>query len=408
MPRRITIFFLSLVLLVTIVYLADRNLSYSKGKDPYEYAMQGVSIWKSEGIRFHGNWDVVLPPGFPLVIGLVATVLGNPEWSAKVVSIIAFIISLSLVYRISAFYFSQQRNVNLVMLLYATNSNILVNASSGYSESLFVAVFMLLVWIRLNGLKNNRIELWRTAVFSVLWAWLYYIRPEGLILGGILFAWLLADHYSTAKYMLGVPFICFILIFPYLFFLKQTTGHWQWSGKTYLNLVMGELNSPYQQGSLSVTANDRYTIIDKTQADPSLSKGFLEYWNEKENDITGRIPVNMVKLFKVYGYSFSPLGLLIILMGTYGMRRRDISFLLSMLTPLTILLLFFILGRTVAVYHWIMIIFMANGIIMIEQFISNKWNQKYARVMVYAMTAGIILYQMRSVVKMIYFFSMEH
>ncbi len=374
--------------------LLDDN--YRKGYDPFEYAQLGTSIWSGYGIQFKHVPDVVLPPGFPIVVGLIDLIIEDPEWSGKIVGLCSFLLSLLLVYKIGNFLFEDIGLVWMLLLLFATNSNLLINASNGYSESLFTSVFLLMVWLSLN----HRSDLIQSVFFGFLWSWLYLIRPEGMIIGFILFVWMVCLK-TRIIFVILTPLIFVILILPYLYFLRENTGVWQFSGKTYLNLVMGELESPYQKKTAG-TATERYKIIDRTLADPSLSFGFMTYWQEPENDIFRRIPTNLGKLFMHYVWSFSIVGAALGFLGLFYVKKPYHYFLWLMLLPVLTYVIFFVLPRTVSVFHWIFMIGIVCGIDGLRKLmIGRTMGQKWISGVPWFVGAVIMAYQFRSVIKII-------
>jgi hypothetical protein len=370
--------------------------------DAEDYAQIGISLWRGEGIRLNGMPDVILPPGFPAVVGLFNLFLGDPVWSGKIVCLLSFLLSVFLLFRVSFFFVNQIEFAWAILLLYASNSNSLFSASSGYSESLFTVIFLTMVWLVLIIKNDDRFVISRWMSFTILWALLYYIKPEGLIIGCILFIWLIwFKRISFLKKTWFIPLVFIILIFPYLFFLKEYTGTWQWSGKTYANLVMGELRGTYQRGIDTRTPEDRYSINDKTVVDPSLSKGLVAYWNEKENDIFERIPVNLAHALNFYWFSLSVIGLILAFWGIWVSKKDLVFFLLSLMFPIAVYLIFFISARTLGIYHWIWAIYMVLGLQAVGSLIESRSNIRWAQLSVSLTVFLIALYQMRGAIKLI-------
>ena len=399
--NRTLILLIGLFVTGTLFLLAKHNQSFSKKQDSYEYAMIGLSIWAGEGIRYNGIPDVVLSPGLPIVIGAFQKFHTNSKWSGIILCMFSFILCLFFVKNIAEYFLGRTQYAWLCVLMFMTNSNILINASSGYSEMLFTLIFLTTVWTTTVCLNSRKYSVWKYVTFSFLCSWLYLIRPEGLIIGIILFGWILFNENTHQLIVWIIPIVCFVLIFPYLLFLKQNTGRWQLSGKTYLNLVMGELQSPYQRTDVSAYPSDRYRIIDRTLADPSLALGFSEYWKENKKNIIERIPTNLIKLGKIYWFTFSIIGLGLGVWGLYGVEVKKVCFLFSMLTVLLLLLIFFILPRTVAVYHWIWMVFIAGGLRNVDQLLSIKLKWKYSNYLLYSLVMCVMVYQYRSVIKIV-------
>ena len=404
MKTQITIAISICLLISLLLILARQNTDYSRMNDPHEYAYLGKSLWIGDGLRYNNVPDVVLSPGFPIVIGAVNKIIDNPEWSGKIICMVSFLFSVLLMYNISLSFLFEKKYAIVSVLLFATNSNYLINATNGYSESLFTLAFLAMAFITLNIRRQNGLSLLQAVIFSALWAILYYIRAEGLIIGIILFFWLAIGALQNKILLWLTPIVCTILILPYLFFLRSYSGHWQLSGKTYLNLVMGELNSPYQKVKQDENTDERYSITHQTHVNPAKSLGFGKYWDQPENDIAQRIAFNLIKWGKIYWLTYSVVGIAVWFLGFYKFNKTNILFLLSLFLPAGVYLMFFILPRTIAIYHWIGIIFMVSGLKNVNLYAESRFHWKYTDKLVWAIVLLISLYQIRSVVKVVYTF----
>jgi hypothetical protein len=389
---------------IQIVGLLISNKEFLRQDDPYEQAMVGKSMLQGNGIRFHGKPYVILPPGLSAAVGGVDLLVHNLEWSGKIVSLFSFLSCLFLLRQISSFFFLEKRFIFLPVILFATNSNIMISATNGRSESLFTLTFLGLVYITV--ISNRKPSAVASIIFAFLWAFFYYIRPEGLVIGGVLFLWLMWEKHSSlsgAGRLLLIPALVLLLIIPYLLFLKQNTGRWQLSGKSYINLVMGELNSPYQKGEpVSERTDPRYLITDRVMDNPRTAKSFTEYWGEPENDIVARIPHNLFNLGKAYWFSFSLVGIILWVWGMTQFNVHENAFLVSVMSTILLYAIFFILLRSVATYHWIVFIYVAAGLQALEHRLKAYRDVKFSLLWIYALTALIVIFQMRSVLKSSY------
>lgn len=402
MLSKVITFAATCLLIGMIFALSAHNKDFIKQNDPYEYGHLGKSIWAGQGLLFNGTTDVVLSPGFPILIGAADMAINDLEWSGKIISIVSFVISTMLVFKLSFFFLNKTQNSVFAAMLFASNSGLVINASSGYSESFFTLFFLALTWLTLYLCKQDKLSLRSTTLFSLMWATLYYIRPEGMFIGTVLFMWLTIKTKTNKRLLWFMPFIFAILIFPYMLFLKNYTGYWQLSGKTYLNLVMGELNSPYQKENAGPVLDQRYKINERIHKDPSLAHGFAIYLKESGNDIIQRIMPNLIKWAKIYWFTFSIVGIAFWIWGIIKLDKTHTFFLLSLLIPACIYLLFFILPRSIAIYNWICIIFIIAGFNNVKTHLESKLDPKYAIKVSWALILFISLYQIRSAAKMIY------
>jgi hypothetical protein len=400
-------FLLSFYTLSLIIELFS-NMEFLKHDDPYEQAMVGKSMWTGNGIQLNGKPYIILPPGLSAAVGGVDLVVNELEWSGKFVTLVSFFSSLFLLYHISHFFFKERLFTFISVILFATNSNIIINATNGRSESLFTLIFLVLTYLTLKFSQRERVSIRGILLFSILWAFLYYTRPEGLIVGGILWLWMAWNKRLNLRHHLIIlisPLLFLSLIFPYLLFLKEQTGRWQLSGKTYINLVMGELKSPYQTGEkFTMQTNPRYLINDRVADDPFLAKSVQEYWNEPDNDILARIPHNLLHLGTVYWFSFSVVGIGLCIWGAVKLSVHENLFLITAISVVLLYVIFFILPRSVAMYHWVVCVYLAAGLKAWKLFLETRLKGKMETLLIYAPLVLLVVYQMRSVLKTSYLF----
>lgn len=395
--RILTVSIVSLLLCLLVALLA-RNKDFAKHNDPHEYAHLGENIWSGEGLLYNEKPDVVLPPGFPIVIGTVNKMIDNLEWSGKIIGLVSFFMCLLFIFKISRVLVSEKYAL-LPVLLFATNSNVLLNATNGYGDSLFTFVFLVLAWLTIAFKDSTRA--WPSLLFMILWPVLYYIRPEGLIIGLILFCWFVFDSKARKQFRWLIPVVFLALSFPYVFFLKTYTGNWQLSGKTYANLILGELDSPYRyKHDRTDTMLPRYRVIEHIWNDPTEAKTFSDYVKDPGNDIIKRLVPNLGSLFLVYWHSFSIIGIILFCLGLVSMDSKKRTFLLSLFLPVVAYLLFFILHRMVAIYHWMFVVFMTYGIIEYEKILEVRF-PNYRSLLFGTVIVLLCLYQLRSAIKIV-------
>jgi len=383
-----------------VVVLAIASTDFKNKNDSYDQALVAESLFQGRGITFNERPYVILPPGYSIVIGLVNAIVQNPEWGTKVIGVTSFIASIYVLHLILFLLLKDELWVVVGMLLYASNSNVLINAASGRSESFFCLIFLTFVYwlLRKPGLSVNSLIL-----ISGGSAALYYVRPEGLLIGLVLLLWLLfwsqEELGRKILFSLIAAMAILVLIFPYLFFLKEQTGRWQLSGKTYVNLVMGELHSPFRDKSVSFEG--RYAINEQVQIEPKLAKGLFEYWDEPENDLYRRIPANLQDLAVTYWFTFS-IGLVVILGGMIGSEKEANAFLLSLFAVVVVYIPFFVTSRILAIFHWILISYLVFGFKNLHRYLSSRFNERRLAAGMLVIVGLEVLYEGRSAVKIIY------
>ncbi len=376
-------------MLVWVMFLSWRVNNFYLGKDAFFYAKLGESIWGGMGIAMWDSPYVVLPPGFPILIGAVDQVLCDLAWSGKIVGILAFFGSIYCFRAISVEILKESKWVNFSLILFSLNSGILLNSVSGYSESCFIVVFLIMM---LHFFRSSSVGWIQVLGTSVLWSLLYYIKPEGLIIGGIIYV-LLVSKFRNNVFVYLIPIVTFVLIFPYLLFLKNYTSNWQISGKTYVNLVFGELEGPHQKAVEGEYPN-RYYIADLVGNDPLLAKDPADYWKDPHNDLMKRVFVNWRKLGSQWSDAFSWIGIALGLLGVYFSRNNHWWIVIL---PIFVYLIFFILQRSLTTYYWIWIVLMTIGLKEMQARLNARWpNLRYVQ---WSVIVLLCVFNMRSVLK---------
>jgi hypothetical protein len=336
------------------------NDDYEKKKDPYDYVHTGQSLVRGEGILFYNQAYVIHPPGFSLAAGGLNVFYRDPQMAGIYASLIFFIVSIFFVYRIADRISGHSFWAGLTIVLFCGNTVVLDQAVNGRAESLFVCLMTALVYMALSTGHRIFSSFIPCVMNAALAALLYYVRPEGALVAVVVGAWTWrrAVPQRRVQYAMTWLMTVAILWIPYFLFLKETTTVWQFSGKTTINLVMGELQSPYQDGA----GGPRYDVIQKVIGDPHASSGVWNYLTTNSASILSRIPTNASTLFSHLIHSWSAIGLLLAACGVWAFPEKYRGLILSLLGILIIYLAFFILGRVIAAYHWIFCLLVVAGI----------------------------------------------
>lgn len=394
----------SILMGVLIIYRAKYQPDFAKQYDPYDYAMVGSSILNGEGITLNGKPYVLLPPGLSLISAAIQTVASNPEVAIKITSIVFWIIGVFLFYRILGFFFSEEKYRFIGLMFFCTIPGLFESAAAGRVETVFLAMIMLMMIFLFSELKKtkNDFSIRIILLISVLIAAVYYLRPEGLWIGFILWGIFLFHFQNsmTKKIIasLAMAGAVLLLIFPYLLFLKNHTGRWQISGKSYANFVMGELESPYQLGVYTGgKIPDRYQIIQRVIHDPTQAKSFYEYIDERAQSLFSRLPYNIYRIGYYLWFAFSPIGLILILYGALTMPAGNQIWIWGIMSVWLMYLLFFILPRVLSIYHPFLIVWMMHGIKIINERLNQKYSARTSGIILVPLIVALLLYQSRSI-----------
>jgi len=172
------------------------------GGDAREYVLLGQSIAEHHTFSVDGRYhEFFRTPGYPVVVALMLSIFHSV--TAVIFLQIAFVAgSVLLIVAIGERLFS--RTVGLVAaLLYALDPTTILTALSTLSDIPFVFVLLSIVFLITRGRKNVYLE---GATIGLLVGYLALVRPLGLYVLPILFAWfaytLVSPHLSRASFRL--------------------------------------------------------------------------------------------------------------------------------------------------------------------------------------------------------------
>ncbi len=358
-------------------------------KDALEYRLLGGSLSEGQGLSYRGTADVVLSPGYPLLIAVTDLVLQN-SWNSRVVSLMAFVAGCVMLYLIGMRVFQDAKLAVISAGLAVGTSQGLWNTISGFSESVYILSVLLVFWLCMRRVDSP--TRWsEEMLLGILIGFAYLIRSEGILLlpvGGYLM-------FRRLRWcgLLRVSLFVLILTFPYLCFLREQSGAWIMSGKAYPNLVMGELESPYQSGPHS----DRYRVIQRTHADPTEATLYWKYLASDGIRMITRIPHNVIEYVKYFYYTISLIGCILAAIGLACLSSEVRSGLFGMWAISLVYLLFFVLWRHLSMYHWITALFMTVALHRLSlRFDEKSWSRTLVVVIPFVC---ILLFQLRSFIK---------
>lgn len=399
-----TIIFVVIVLFI-MIRQSIQDTEYIRENDPYDYAKVGESIWNGNGIALNGKAYVLMPPGFPVIAGGFNVIFQNPEISVKFSSILFWIFNIFLFYYLLGFFFREKKYKLIGVLLYAGNSIMILTTAAGRIEPVFLSFLLLFVIMLIIKTTENKPEfISRVYVLSlaVVASVLYYLRPEGL--------WIAAVLWIVFIFQIKLPVIkktaysviysagIIIMISPYVFFLKNHTGRWQLSGKAYANLVMGEMESPYQSAKYGEKEIPyRYTIIERIINNPDVARSPGEYFSESANKIYERIIPNLKSLAISLWFSYSIIGIPLIIFGLLKIPFDHQIWIWGVLSAFGIYLLFFILNRFIAMYQPFFIVMMIGGMIAVAEQVKKTFLALWSEIVIYVLTGLLTVYQLRHI-----------
>jgi len=255
--------------------------------DSVVYSRLGKNLIESGRYAFGENYNmgVFFPPGYPVFIGMLDLLLNDLFLSARLVSLIAGIITIVVVYLIGKELYDKESGL-FSAFIYAFYPLTILISIDAYSDSLYLLFVFLTIYIFIIFKKKNNIS---TAIqLGVVTALAYLTRSEGLfylLLPLLAITGFFNDKESGSKRRYIINFLVVSLLFsicslPYLLFLKDYTGKFTISGKSNISILLGELSGEHEYHKI-VNAPDN--LYDRAAFALDEDKRELKGWNKKKN-----------------------------------------------------------------------------------------------------------------------------
>jgi len=200
----------------------------------------GKSIVTGKGLTIGGGAHFRYPPAYGTVAGLLFLITGNLQASAHVISLLAGLGTIILVYYYTSNTYNRDAGV-VAAALVALNPLFGRISSAALGESFFALGYAAFILIIFKLLKNP--NWWLSFIAGLIASIVYLTRAEGFLilpLGFIilLIAWWRGKQ-GIGKIVLSLAMLVFgwmVLGFPYLLFLRENLGGWVLSGKITQNI----------------------------------------------------------------------------------------------------------------------------------------------------------------------------
>ena len=218
------------------------------GEDGLTYARLAEAMLSGKGYALVGQVNTLFPPLYPLAITLLQVFVRNLELAAVGVSLLSGVLLIVIVFFLGRALYGSDAAI-IASAFTALAAPLIVYATTGMSESLLTALVMgalLTGWYLEHAYSHGL-----AVLTGLLWGGAYLTKPEALLVGLVWLVWFLWDELRRGQDWriwrhVGVVSIVFAaLLFGYAFFMYQTTGQWNLSGKGTYNFVLGELYAKY-------------------------------------------------------------------------------------------------------------------------------------------------------------------
>ncbi len=246
--------------------------------DSVNYMAAGTNLLRHGRYEtLEGTPEVLFPPGYPLLIGLVDLLVHDPESAGRLVSATLSLATVPLLYwvgslaggRILSFWSA----LLLALLPLRAMTSVRVLSGSTYLFSALCAVALWLLWRRAAAEGRRGRALLCATGSGLLLGGAYLTRPEGLLVGlTLLAAGLLLPSPIPRRIRfhgsIATAAALAAVMAPYVLFLHQNTGEWTISGKVAYNRAM----------AASMAVGDRWAVTnapellpDETHARPVVA-----------------------------------------------------------------------------------------------------------------------------------------
>lgn len=242
---------LGLVLVVAAVLRLTWWLAYVRviENEGVVYARLAQSLFSGEGlIGIFGGRDVMFPPLFPAVIGLVATITGSAEVAGRVVSLVCGTAMVGVLYALTRHVFNGRAAI-VVAALAAVHPLLIALSVSLYSEGPWAFLMVCAAYgvVRSQSVAPTRGHAtWQLLAAGLIAGCAYLVRPETLIFVGFFTIALLVavavrrrtrEAVRTAGLFLAASLAVSL---PQIAYLSSLAGSFRWEGKSSYNNVQNE------------------------------------------------------------------------------------------------------------------------------------------------------------------------
>ena len=184
-------------------------------------------------------------PLYPFLIALVSKSGLNLESAGRLISLIFNTLTIIPLYFLGKKLFKSSHISLLAGFLLAIHPYFVRFSVDVLKEAPYIFFFVTALWLSYEALSSEK--LWLYLVAGIAIGFSYLTRADGIEILIIVSLWILFQKISelrkTYKRRIGAFFLLsafsFILVVPYLWHIRQTTGEWNLSKKIKLEVLIG-------------------------------------------------------------------------------------------------------------------------------------------------------------------------
>ncbi|MBD3203973.1 hypothetical protein GF327_06745 [Candidatus Woesearchaeota archaeon] len=233
---------LLLFLIVLLGFLLRLNFFINEkfiGTDPVFYSKLGENLIEKGRYRYgeNFNYGITKSPGFPVMIGLVNIFVKDLFLSGKLISLISSTLMIPVFFLLGKEIFNFKSGL-FAATAFSVYPFVIKTGGQPLSESIFFLLVFSAFYFFI--LFDKRKKIFFFSVYCLFLSISYLFRPEGLILA-ILPIFLNFSWKKKGIYILALGMIFLIIASPYLIFIYKSIGKISISGKSGINIVLGEI-----------------------------------------------------------------------------------------------------------------------------------------------------------------------
>ena len=346
------------------------------GGDGLSYVLPMHNFVGGQGYILRGEPMLLFPPGYGVLAYIVFLFVRDIEFSAMLVSVIGYLLMITVVYAAAQYIFNKR--TAFLAAFFVTFSPTFVHF--GYvtlSDMIFTFFFVLCFGLYLRMILGEQ-SVTKNGLLGVLFGIAYLIRPEAFLVVLLGIAALIVVRVGERRQQqswtpivgpLAMLLAFLVVVSPYIWFMHEHTDVWTFSHKTTYNLLIGE---KVVEGPLHV---DRLQLEHPEYFEPGYRLDVVDYIQSRGGKYINRIITNLKFEILYFGFimflALVPFGLLVgislflktgrLRFGVEFFRRNGritLAFLIF-LSPVPVLLFFFLQDRFLLPYAALILILLA-------------------------------------------------
>ncbi|MBN2325866.1 MAG: phospholipid carrier-dependent glycosyltransferase [Candidatus Omnitrophica bacterium] len=317
------------------------------------YAALGRNLATGVGLKYGGATHLFYPPGYPIAIAVLFSIVRDAEMAAHLASYFAYLGTILLTIRLAWSLRPSPLFTLLSGFIVVFHPYMILYASYALSESLFafaVIASAYCAW-KLAGKRSSPLWLW--GLWGILGGFLYLIRADGIVYWPLQAAFLLWSHRKAVRPFIlraaASAFLMLLVMSPYLHLIKQETGKWQLSTKTSILLEFSRMKMQDDTARGETRQTSRLSEDGKTFAIDRSRETLGGFLRDHPGEAMQRILWNAGRLIRRPGLAFSwPSIILLVFLGFLLKKRLFQSpsiFLLLHALPIGLFLVFYVEDR---------------------------------------------------------------